>query len=619
MISCIVIHVQLKVEIETDEVFAQVTLLPETKRNNTLPKGILPSVPQRIKVPHFCKAVTASDTSTHGGFSVHRRHAEQCFPRLDMTQETPAQELVTKDLHGVEWRFRHVFRGAPKRHLLTSGWSTFVSAKKIEPGDNFIFLCGENGDYRIGVRRSKKSAGSVMSVLTSHSMQIGVVATAYHAVCTGTMFSVYYRPRTSPSEFILPYHEFMNSAKSNLSVGTAFRLKFSDNDIPRESLMGTIDGIEVVDPVRWPGSKWRCLKVNWNGPCTIARPDRISPWEIDPIEISNKSSVPVSILPKRSHTSISSVFVNQGAGPSKNLIEPAALPVLQGQETSGPSSGVQEEPSFSQWISSSSDSGQVQRRKLDNQPPPITVHASTSVPHVSMNNSTSQGSRDPKPNEAEDASTSLTRPLNNTSCMLFGVDLCKISTNPVSAPAKSSINAQHSCQDPFAVSQSGNLESNPLSQSIDPSISSGLVKQYQNCSSISRSCIKVHKYGTALGRVVDLTSLNSYDELMHQLDQMFDFKGNLKDQNSDWCVIYMDAEGDIMKIGDSAWVLSILDLLTTFKLMIFSLTIYPDISIFTHIYREFRCMVQKLLICPKDQMQTLLLLIGTAPANASSK
>jgi hypothetical protein len=30
----------------------------------------------------FCKTLTASDTSTHGGFSVPRRAAEDCFPPL---------------------------------------------------------------------------------------------------------------------------------------------------------------------------------------------------------------------------------------------------------------------------------------------------------------------------------------------------------------------------------------------------------------------------------------------------------------------------------------------------------------------------------------------------------
>lgn len=30
----------------------------------------------------FCKVLTASDTSTHGGFSVLRKHANECLPQL---------------------------------------------------------------------------------------------------------------------------------------------------------------------------------------------------------------------------------------------------------------------------------------------------------------------------------------------------------------------------------------------------------------------------------------------------------------------------------------------------------------------------------------------------------
>lgn len=37
----------------------------------------------KAMTPHmFCKTLTASDTSTHGGFSVPRRAAEDCFPPL---------------------------------------------------------------------------------------------------------------------------------------------------------------------------------------------------------------------------------------------------------------------------------------------------------------------------------------------------------------------------------------------------------------------------------------------------------------------------------------------------------------------------------------------------------
>ena len=29
----------------------------------------------------------------------------------DMSQDPPSQDLVAKDLHGHEWKFRHTFRG----------------------------------------------------------------------------------------------------------------------------------------------------------------------------------------------------------------------------------------------------------------------------------------------------------------------------------------------------------------------------------------------------------------------------------------------------------------------------------------------------------------------------
>lgn len=47
----------------------------------TSPDSPLPE-PERCIVHSFCKTLTASDTSTHGGFSVLRRHADECLPPL---------------------------------------------------------------------------------------------------------------------------------------------------------------------------------------------------------------------------------------------------------------------------------------------------------------------------------------------------------------------------------------------------------------------------------------------------------------------------------------------------------------------------------------------------------
>ncbi|KAL0924119.1 hypothetical protein M5K25_004928 [Dendrobium thyrsiflorum] len=339
-ILCRVVNVLLKAEPDTDEVFAQVTLIPESKDESTVEKESLPPPLPRPHVRSFCKTLTASDTSTHGGFSVLRRHADECLPALDMDRQPPAQELVAKDLHGVEWRFRHIFRGQPRRHLLQSGWSLFVSAKRLVAGDAFIFLRGENDELRVGVRRAIRQQPNVPpSVISSHSMNLGVLATAWHAINTGTMFTVYYKPRTSPSEFIIPYDKYMESIKSSHSVGMRFNMRFEGEEAPEQRFIGTIIDVGDADSKKWPGSKWRCLKVRWDETSSIPRPERVSPWQIEP----SVTPLPPNSLhiarPKkpRTHTIPASpdASVRTKETTSKVQVNPSTcvLRVLQGQES----------------------------------------------------------------------------------------------------------------------------------------------------------------------------------------------------------------------------------------------------------------------------------------------
>jgi hypothetical protein len=44
---------------------------------------------------------------------------------------------------------------------------------------------------------------------------------------------------------------------------------------------GTITGIGDVDPVRWPNSYWRSLKVEWDESAASERQERVSLWEIE--------------------------------------------------------------------------------------------------------------------------------------------------------------------------------------------------------------------------------------------------------------------------------------------------------------------------------------------------
>ncbi|KAJ6867784.1 auxin response factor [Populus alba x Populus x berolinensis] len=239
-------------DVETDEVYAQMTLQPLTpqeQKETFLPLDL--GIPSKQPTNYFCKTLTASDTSTHGGFSVPRRAAEKVFPPLDFTQQPPAQELIARDLHDVEWKFRHIFRvhngmffyhviadfcaglpfflrphlsGQPKRHLLTTG--------------------KRKNQLLLGIRRATRPQ-TVMpsSVLSSDSMHIGLLAAAAHADATNSCFTVFYNPR----------------------------------------YMGTITGTSDLDPVRWPNSHWRSVKVGWDESTAGERQPRVSLWEIEPL------------------------------------------------------------------------------------------------------------------------------------------------------------------------------------------------------------------------------------------------------------------------------------------------------------------------------------------------
>ncbi|KAJ6773913.1 AUXIN RESPONSE FACTOR 4-RELATED, partial [Salix purpurea] len=47
--------------------------------------------------------------------------------------------------------------------------------------------------------------------------------------------------------------------------------------------MGTITGISDLDPVRWPNSHWRSVKVGWDESTAGERQPRVSLWEIEPL------------------------------------------------------------------------------------------------------------------------------------------------------------------------------------------------------------------------------------------------------------------------------------------------------------------------------------------------
>lgn len=122
---------------------------------------------------------------------------------------------------------------------------------------------------------------------------------------------------------MIPYHKFLKAEENNFTVGSRFKMKFeSDESTERRyctclllavfslsywsywlSLLivviycfdlfrysGTIVEVGDVDPLKWPESEWRSMKVEWDESVASERHERVSPWEIEPF-------VPISTLP----------------------------------------------------------------------------------------------------------------------------------------------------------------------------------------------------------------------------------------------------------------------------------------------------------------------------------
>lgn len=62
--------------------------------------------------------------------------------------------------------------------------------------------------------------------------------------------------------------------------------------------------------------------------------------------------------------------------------------------------------------------------------------------------------------------------------------------------------------------------------------------------------------GIAVGRAVDLTRFNKYEDLLRKLEDMFEIEGELCGSEKKWQVVYTDDEDDIMMVGDDPWQLS---------------------------------------------------------------
>ncbi|KAK6152107.1 hypothetical protein DH2020_014742 [Rehmannia glutinosa] len=273
-IPCTVSTIKLLATPKMDEVFAKIRLVPVNV--NTLDFDndgtIEANVENQDKPPAVTKMLTKSDANCGGGFSVPKYCADMVFPKLECGLNPPAQTIHVKDVHGGVWNFKHIFRGRPRQHLLTTGWSGFVNSKKLMSGDSITFMRLGNGDLCVGIRRGRSSRGRV---------KVEDVIGAATLAVSGKPFEVIYWPGAGMPEFCVRASLVMTAMRVHWSHGMRFKMAFELEDWMRIGwYTGTILSVEVVDPVLWPDSPWRRLQVQWDEHNLLQNMKRISPWQV---------------------------------------------------------------------------------------------------------------------------------------------------------------------------------------------------------------------------------------------------------------------------------------------------------------------------------------------------
>ncbi|KAE8683655.1 Auxin response factor 4 [Hibiscus syriacus] len=156
----------------------------------------------------------------------------------------------------------------------------FMSQKSLVAGDAVLFLRGEDGELRLGIRRAVRPRNYLPeSVITKQNSYLNVLSPVANALSTKSMVHVFYSPRASHAEFVVPFKKYIKSITNSVCIGTRFKMRFGIDDSPERS--GLVTGMGDMDPFKWPNSKWRCLRVRWDEENVIGF-QRVSPWEIDP-------------------------------------------------------------------------------------------------------------------------------------------------------------------------------------------------------------------------------------------------------------------------------------------------------------------------------------------------
>ncbi|KAM7472316.1 hypothetical protein LguiA_010499 [Lonicera macranthoides] len=354
------------------------------------------------------------------------------------------------------------------------------------------------------------------------------------------------------SQFIIGLNKYLEAARCGFSVGMRFRMRFEGEDSPERRFTGTIVGVGDFSP-QWSDSKWRSLKVQWDEPASIPRPERVSPWEIEPyVASASLELTPPAMKSKRPRPIDLPLAENTTSSAGAPFWYPSSTTPHELNHL-GSTTEVQSHPegiwpsSLNLFRDSTNDNKNVSAR-----PNPLSDYNSPVSSRASNGHALDQQERAKKSEIC-------------TGYRLFGIDLRSSSNNNNLPPQEkelvgSKIVANNStiCPSPVNTPEADKVQNLDSSKSLKEKKQIPLeatqkeAQSKQGCTTLTRTRTKVQMRGVAVGRAVDLTALEGYDDLITELEKMFEIKGELRVRNK-WEVVYTDDEGDMMLVGDDPW------------------------------------------------------------------
>nr|ALX38324.1 auxin response factor 16 [Populus tomentosa] len=613
-ILCRVSDIKFMADPETDEVFAKIRLVPinynelDLNDQEVAVNGGMEAAQDSNKPVSFAKTLTQSDANNGGGFSVPRYCAEMIFPRLDYTADPPVQTLLAKDVHGETWKFRHIYRGTPRRHLLTTGWSPFVNHKKLIAGDSVVFFRAENGDLCVGVRRAKRASGggpeslwnpaggssavpsggfgaflredehklmrsgsgngngskSNESLMGQGKVRAESVIQAVTLAANGLPFEVVYYPRANTPEFCVKASMVKTAMQIRWCSGMRFKMAFETEDSSRISwFMGTVCSVQAADSLWWPHSPWRLLQVTWDEPDLLQNVKRVSPRLVE--LASNMAAIhfpPFSSPRKKLRLPQHLDFPIDGQFPmpifSGNFLGPSSSFDCLPHNTPAGMQGAR----HAHYGLPLSDPhlNKLQTGLLRTGFPPLLDHTASLTKASNVQTI-------PKPSMCEDVSCELTM-AHSTQTSKKAVDAkmpqLVLFGQAILAEQQISLSCPGNAASPVLTGNSsseGNLDK--MANFSDGSVSTlhrrGLPecfsceelqwnkdKHQKSEPSLETGHCKVFLDSEDVGRTLDLSSLGSYEELYRKLADMFGLRNSEKFSN----VLYRDINGITKHIGE---------------------------------------------------------------------